>query len=60
MKKGSAKPSSEEARKILIKEQQEKQAQCSKEVQAVLDKYGMQLQAVAQVQANQVSIIPKG
>jgi len=50
---------SEKARQVLAKEQQEKALKCQAEIQAVLDKYGMQIQGVAVIPANQVSIVPK-
>ena len=49
----------EKARQILAKEQQEKALKCQAEIQAVLDKYGMQIQGAAVIPANQVSIVPK-
>ena len=48
----------EKARQILAKEQQEKALKCQAEIQAVLDKYGMQIQGFATIPANQVSIVP--
>jgi hypothetical protein len=49
----------EKAKALLLKEQQEKQLKCQAEIQAVLDKYGMQIQGYAIIPANQVSIVPK-
>jgi len=49
----------DKARELLQKEQQEKQLKCQAEIQAVLDKYGMQIQGYTIVQASQISIVPK-
>lgn len=51
--------SSQEARELLIKEQREAIENCSKEVQAVLDKHGMSLQGNAVIPVNQYQIVPK-
>ena len=39
---------------------QKKIQQCTNEVQAVLDKYGMTLEAVAVIRADRISIVPRG
>ncbi|MBM3252269.1 MAG: hypothetical protein FJZ11_05795 [Candidatus Omnitrophica bacterium] len=49
----------EKAKELLQKEQRENQLKCQVEIQAVLDKYGMQIQGYAIVPANQISIVPK-
>ena len=49
----------EKAKLLLEKEQQEKVLNCQKEIQAVLDKYGMQIRGFAIIQASQISIVPK-
>jgi len=48
----------DKARELLQKEQREKQLKCQVEIQAILDKYGMQIQGFATIPANQVSIAP--
>jgi len=49
----------DKARELLQKEQRENQLKCQVEIQAVLDKYGMQIQGFAIVQASQINIVPK-
>jgi len=50
---------SEKAKEILQKEQREKTLRCQAEIQAVLDKYGMQIQGYAIIPINQVNIVPR-
>lgn len=58
-KKVAKKMDSETAKKLLLKEQEENIKKCSAEVQQVLEKHGMQMQANAVIPATQVQIVPK-
>ena len=49
----------EKAKEVLLKEQQEAIKKCTQEVQVVLDKYNMQLNAFATIPAEIVQIGPK-
>jgi len=49
----------EEAKAVLIKEQEEKQQKCRAEIHKMLEKYGMQLQGYAIVSATNVRVVPK-
>lgn len=48
-----------EAQAVLSKKKQEDIQKCTAEVQAVLEKYGMQAQAYAVIPTDRIQIVPK-